>query len=145
VPVPRPRDVAAIAVLAASACHHGSSGAAGIADAQADARGDASTVPALTVDRKTYPRVQNPTGPDGTLFFTGSGEGCHIAKAPHPEQVPDLNAAETVPCPDALRDPAWNACAGGTMFSSMDQKKCLCASGGSAPQATVVPCPVVAK
>jgi hypothetical protein len=132
-----------LALAATSACRHASSaltgdGADGGADAQADA-------PHVTVDRKAYPRVLNPPGPEGTLFFAGSGEGCHRAKAPRPEQVPDLNASDPAACPDALRDPAWNRCAGGTMFANNDAKKCLCVTGGAAPQATEVPCPEPVK
>ena len=134
----------AVLVLAgAPGCHRGSgsgssAGDGGASDAQADA-------PHVNVDRKAYPRVLNPPGPEGTIFFAGSGEGCHRTKAPHPEQVPDLNAAELSPCPDALRDPAWNRCAGGSMFASSDAKKCLCVTGGAAPQATEVPCPDAVK
>jgi len=136
-----PSVLAAILVLAgASACHHGAPGVSG--DGGVDAQADA---PHVTVDRKAYPRVLNPPGPEGTLFFAGSGEGCHRTKAPHPEQVPDLNAAELTSCPDALRDPAWNRCPEGTMFASGDAKKCLCVTGGAVPRASEVPCPETVK
>jgi hypothetical protein len=123
------------AVLLLSGCHHGSA-SPGPGDAQAEAAG-----PAVTVDRKAYPKLLNPPGPEGTLFFAGSGEGCHRMKVPHPEQVPDLNASEPAACPDALRDPAWNACAGGAMFGSTDGQKCLCVTGAPTPRATPVGCP----
>ncbi len=129
-----------VLVAATSACHPPASAA--LTDAQADAHNDAATI---TVDRKAYPRILNPAGPDSTLFFAGSGEGCHKAKVPHPEQIPDLGSAEAVPCPDILRDPAWNRCVGGSLFSSSDQKKCLCVTGDPAPRALEVPCPEPVK
>jgi hypothetical protein len=146
-PVPAARSSFALAALLAlaapSGCHHGSLNATDAGDGGAvDAQGDA---PHVNVDRKLYSRVLNPPGPEGTLFFAGSGEGCHRAKAPHPEQVPDLNAAELAPCPDALRDPAWNRCPEGTMFATVDLKKCLCVTGGATPQANEVPCPEAVK
>jgi hypothetical protein len=132
--------VAFVAFVAPSACHP--PGGSARADAQADAPPDA---PSLTVDRRAYPRLLNPAGPDGTIFFTGWGEGCHYAKAPRPELVPDLNAAEVAACPAALRDPAWNRCSGGALFASQDGKKCLCATGGPSPRAVEVACPEPAK
>jgi hypothetical protein len=109
---------------------------------------DASTVeaslPLVEVDRKAYPRVVNPAGPEGALFYSGWGEGCHLAKTARPEQIPDLNTTEPTACPPALRDPAWNRCEGGVIFASGDGKKCLCATaatGGRKPSAVDVPCP----
>ena len=111
-------------------------------DGGVDAARDASVV---TVDRKAFPRVLNPPGPEGTLFYAGSGDGCHRAKTPRPEQVPDLAGLEAVACPDALRDPAWNRCVGGVLFASQDSKKCLCATGGPNALGVEVPCPEVVK
>jgi len=97
--------------------------------------------PAFTFDRKPFPRLLNPTGTETTQYYAGSGDGCRKAKTLHPEQVPDLAGAEVVPCPDALRDPAWNACPFGSLFASSDSKKCACVTGGPSPRATDVPCP----
>jgi hypothetical protein len=100
-----------------------------------------ASLPTVDVDRKAYPRVLNPVGPEGALFYAGWGEGCHLAKTARPEQIPDLNATEPTSCPSLLRDPAWNRCEGGAMFASADGKKCLCATGGAKPAALEVPCP----
>ncbi len=142
---PRPFDLArALALLAlggllAAGCHR-ASGSAGPSDAAAGA--DAHDgAPAFTFDRKPFPRLLNPTGTETTQYYAGSGDGCRKAKTLHPEQVPDLAGAEVVPCPDALRDPAWNACPFGSLFASSDSKKCACVTGGPSPRATDVPCP----
>jgi len=111
-------------------------------DAGLDAAPDAHVV---TVDRKAFPKVLNPPGPEGALFYAGSGEGCHRAKTPRPEQVPDLRGLEAIPCPDALRDPAWNRCVDGVLFASADGKKCLCVTGGPNGVGVEVPCPEVIK
>ena len=124
-------------------CHRASGASRpGDAGALADAHDGA---PAFTFDRKAFPRLLNPVGTETIEFYAGSGDGCRRTKTPHPEQVPDLTGAEVVPCPDALRDPAWNACPFGSMFMSGDQKKCSCVVGGGSPHATDVACPTPAK
>jgi hypothetical protein len=123
---------------------HGSASNASDAATDAETSTAEASLPTVEVDRKAYPRVVNTTGPEGALFYAGWGEGCHLAKTARPEQIPDLNATEPTACPSALRDPAWNRCEGGVIFSSADGKKCLCATaatGGKKPVAMEVPCP----
>lgn len=79
----------------------------------------------------------NPFDAKGRTIYASSDGSCYV-KVPPPPGTPigppgiDRSTPETVDCPDAMQDPAWDTCFGETM-SRLANGKCICAHTGNPP------------
>lgn len=89
-------------------------------------------------------RLLNETLPSGERVYASSSGGCHYyAKTDQPRPPGQMGPIRDLRCPDAMLDPAWGHCTGGSsLFVDSAGEICTCApTGNPPPPAYGIPCP----
>lgn len=92
-----------------------------------------------------YPKSMNPIDANGRSVYLAANGRCFVElpfeKPPTSGGMPHPTAE--VPCPDAMRDPAWQECLGNSILSTESGDDCVCDRSGNPPPPTVprVSCP----
>lgn len=102
-----------------------------------------STVPTSELAR--YPRRMNPEDASARTIYLAADGTCYVEL---PFQEPPSSGGQPQPqeaivCPEAMRDPVWQACVGDEIRSTENGDDCVCDRSGNPPPPSVprVKCP----
>jgi hypothetical protein len=96
-----------------------------------------------------YPNVLNAKDSAGRAIFRAeSGPGCYVELPFGPLKPGEQRPPGTPPprknvaCPAAMKDPAYDACLGGTIHAKTDKSACVCFVMGNPPEVPrAISCP----